>query len=143
MSIDPTEDQDGIYQFEAFQLRAHDRSLTRDGLVVRLTPTAANLLFVLLRSNGRLVTKQELIETVWPSTFVEEGSLTFHMHLVRQALGDPAADPQYIAPIPKRGYRFTAPPPRFASEAKAAHSQSESPVETTATSPSIAQAAAG
>ena len=143
MSIDPTEDQNGIYQFDAFQFRAHDRSLTRDGLVVRLTPTAANLLFVLLRSNGRLVTKQELIETVWPSTFVEEGSLTFHMHLVRQALGDPAADPKYIATVPKRGYRFIGSLTRISPDGKAAHSQSvESPVETTATSLPIAQAAA-
>jgi DNA-binding winged helix-turn-helix (wHTH) protein len=77
--------------------------LTRSGVLVSLPPKALNMLLALLESEGRVVTKQKLIESVWPDSFVEEGNLTQNIFLLRRELGD-----GYIQTIPKRGYRFAA-----------------------------------
>src|SRR3954465_6197749 len=96
------------YAFGPFRFDAADRLLTRDGDPVRLTPRAADVLLALLRHEGHVVTKEEFIRDVWGGAFVEDGTLTFHVHLVRQALKYGAGGQQYIETIPKRGYRFIA-----------------------------------
>ena len=109
-------DEPVMYGFGPYRFDARDGVLTRAGEPVPLTPKAAHLLRVLLESEGQTLTKDELIRRVWPSTFVEDGSLPFQMHLVRQALGDAAADPKYIVTIPRRGYRFIVPVARLSDE---------------------------
>jgi DNA-binding winged helix-turn-helix (wHTH) protein len=94
--------------FGPFCFDTDSRLLTRDGVAVRLPPKAAEVLLALVRANGQLVPKDALVSQVWPSTFVDDGSLTFHIHLVRQALGDDAVNPTYIETLPRRGYRFIA-----------------------------------
>ncbi len=96
------------YEFGPFRFDAREGALTRDGEAVAITPKAADVLLVLLEHQGRLLTKEDLIRHVWPSTFVEEGNLTFHVHLLRQVLKDSTAHPRYIATVPRRGYRFIA-----------------------------------
>jgi DNA-binding winged helix-turn-helix (wHTH) protein/Tol biopolymer transport system component len=95
--------------FGPFQFDADERSLIRDGVPVRLTHKAAELLLTFLESEGKILRKEFLIQRVWPSTFVADGSLTFQMNQLRQALGDSAEHPKYIETIPKRGYRFICP----------------------------------
>ena len=65
-------------------------------------------LCVLVENAGRLVTKQELLDAVWPDTAVEENNLTHTMSVLRKALGEKATGQQYIETVPRVGYRFAA-----------------------------------
>jgi DNA-binding winged helix-turn-helix (wHTH) protein/Tol biopolymer transport system component len=101
-------------RFGPFVFDAAEHALTKDDVPVRLTLKSSQVLLALVESAGRVVTKEQLIQQVW--TFVEEGSLTFHIHQVRQALGDSAEHPKYIETIPRRGYRFVCPVERAPNE---------------------------
>src|SRR2546429_8626023 len=65
-------------------------------------------LLVLVERAGHIVEKEELLETVWPGVFIEEGNLARHIFNLRQVLGDSPDGRKYIETIPKRGYRFVA-----------------------------------
>ena len=65
-------------------------------------------LLVLVENAGRLVTKQELLDTVWPETTVEENNLNHNVSVLRKALGERATGQQYIETVPRVGYRFAA-----------------------------------
>ncbi len=75
---------------------------------IKLTPTAFALLHYLATHPGRLITKDELLEAVWPQTTVTEGVLTTHVRQIRRALGDEAKAPRYIETVHRRGYRWIA-----------------------------------
>lgn len=92
------------YEFGEFRLDAVGRVLFRSGELLALTPKAIEVLTLLVEHAGNPVGKEELIQKVWADTIVEEGSLTFHVSMLRKALGD-----NCIETIPKRGYRFVAP----------------------------------
>jgi DNA-binding winged helix-turn-helix (wHTH) protein len=92
-----------IYEFGPFRLEPAERKLLCGGEVVALTPKAFDTLYLLVRNSGRLIEKEDLIRMLWPDTFVEEGSLSNNIFLLRKALGEDVA---YIETIPKRGYRF-------------------------------------
>jgi DNA-binding winged helix-turn-helix (wHTH) protein len=94
------------YEFGPFRLDTTQCALLRDGQPVTLAPYAYETLVSLLRHAGQVVGKDELIQSVWPDSFVEDGSLTFYIHLVRKALGEGSSRHQYIETIPRRGYRF-------------------------------------
>jgi len=96
------------YEFGPFQVDTAEHSLLRDGKPVPLTPKVFDLLEVLVRSNGRLVEKDELLKEVWPDSFVEEGNLNRNISILRKVLGEDASGGPYIETIPKRGYRFVA-----------------------------------
>jgi DNA-binding winged helix-turn-helix (wHTH) protein len=93
-----------FYDFSNFHLDANDRLLLRDGEVVQLTPKAFEILLVLVRNNGHLMTKEELLNSVWPDDFVEESNLARNISTLRKALGDR----HLIETVPRRGYRFAA-----------------------------------
>ena len=98
-----------IYTFGPFcSLDRNARILLRDGKIVSLTPKVAELLLVLVEKGGQVVTKDELIQAVWPDTFVEESNLTSNISIVRKQLGVHPDGGEYIETIPKRGYRFVA-----------------------------------
>ncbi len=82
--------------------------LLRDGQPVPVTPKAFDLLAALVEQPGKLISKEELLQKVWPDTFVEESNLAYNVFALRKALGDTAENGQYIETVPKRGYRFTA-----------------------------------
>ena len=63
---------------------------------------------VLIENAGRLVTKQELLDTVWPETTVEENNLNHNVSVLRKALGEKATGQQFIETVPRVGYRFVA-----------------------------------
>lgn len=97
-----------IYEFGDFRLDANDRVLLRGGRMVHLTEKVFNLLSLLVRRGGHLVTKEELMEQVWPDSVVEENNLTVSMSALRKALGEIQEGGQFIETVPKRGYRFVA-----------------------------------
>jgi len=97
-----------FYQFGAFLLDPAERTLTRAGTPVPLTPKAFDTLLVLVRHSGHTVEKEELFKEVWPDTFVEDGNLAVKIFALRKALGHTDGGGEYIETIPKRGYRFNA-----------------------------------
>lgn len=95
------------YRFGRFELRAGEHVLTRGGERVVLSPKAFDLLRVLVERHGRVLDKRELLDALWPDTFVEEANLSVHVAAVRKALGPEGAS--FIETIAKRGYRFVSP----------------------------------
>ena len=92
-----------FYEFGSYCLDPAERKLMRGNEIVPLTPKAFDTLLLLVRNSGHLMEKEELIGMLWPDTFVEEGSLSNNIFLLRKALGE---DPDYIETVPRRGYRF-------------------------------------
>jgi DNA-binding winged helix-turn-helix (wHTH) protein/TolB-like protein len=98
-----------IFHFGTFSLDNAERSLLRQGQAVPLTPKAFDLLVVLVRNAGKLVSKDELLREVWPDSFVEEVNLSVNISALRKALGDDQELTKLIETVPKRGYRFIQP----------------------------------
>lgn len=96
-----------MYRFGAFEFDPGRRLLTMSGTPVPLTPKSCDLLLLLIRSEGRLVTKAELRSALWPGVTVEEGNVPFQISALRKSLGGEAAG--WIETVPKFGYRFSAP----------------------------------
>lgn len=97
-----------FYEFGPFHLDVPARVLFQEGKVVPLTPKVLETLLVLVQQGGRLVSKDDLIKTVWPDTFVEESNLTQNISVLRKILAERDSSHPYIETIPKRGYRFVA-----------------------------------
>ena len=95
-----------IYEFGIFRVDAAKRLLLRDGETVPLTPKSFDILLALVERAGEVVSKESLINRVWPDSFVEEGNLTYNISILRKALGERAGEHQYIATVPGRGYQF-------------------------------------
>jgi DNA-binding winged helix-turn-helix (wHTH) protein len=91
------------YGFGPYRLDCRTRELWLGDEVVALTPKAFDLLRVLVTSGGGVVEKSELMQLVWPDSFVSENSLTQNIATLRKALGDSPDRPQYIATVPRRG----------------------------------------
>src|SRR5262249_34194547 len=73
-----------------------------------LTPKALELLLALVENRERVLEKSELMERIWPDSFVEETNLTQNISTLRKALGESPQQHQYIITVPGRGYRFVA-----------------------------------
>src|SRR5262245_8634094 len=97
-----------FYEFGPFRLDAVERLLSREGIPIPLTPKAFDLLLTLVEQPGHLLAKEELMQAVWPDTFVEENSLAWNISNLRKTLGDGENGLRYIETVPKRGYRFVA-----------------------------------
>jgi TolB-like protein/Flp pilus assembly protein TadD len=98
-----------FYRFGRFRLDPHGRVLFRGDRAVRLPPKAADTLLLLVQNAGNVVEKQDLLKRVWQDAFVEEGSLTRTISILRKALQDAAHGREFISTVAKRGYRFAAP----------------------------------
>jgi DNA-binding winged helix-turn-helix (wHTH) protein len=94
------------YRFGRFVLEYDARQLLLDADEVHLTPKAFELLAVLLRNRDRVVSKAELQERLWPSTFVEETNLAGLVAEIRRAIGDSATRPAFVRTVHRFGYRF-------------------------------------
>jgi serine/threonine-protein kinase len=97
-----------LYGFGEFTLDVEDRRLSHGSSTVPLAPKAHDLLVALVRRAGRLVTKRELLDVVWPDAFVEEGILSVHVSGLRKALGEGNGSDRFIETVPRSGYRFVA-----------------------------------
>jgi eukaryotic-like serine/threonine-protein kinase len=94
-----------LYGFGPFRIDPEKEILLRGGEPVPLTPKTFQILLVLIRHSTEVVTKDELLKSVWPDTFVEEANLSRNIFMLRKALGDSAQD-RYIVTVPGRGYRL-------------------------------------
>ena len=103
------------YEFGPYRLEVQSRMLFREGIHVALSPKVAELLVALVQAAGRMLTREELLQQLWPDTVVEEGSLTSHISLLRKALGEGQRTQDFIETLSKRGYRFVAPVKRLES----------------------------
>jgi DNA-binding winged helix-turn-helix (wHTH) protein/tetratricopeptide (TPR) repeat protein len=96
-----------LHEFGPFRLDAKERLLLHDGEIVPLTPKAFDMLLALVENSGHLLEKNELMQRLWPDSFVEEGSLAQNVSLLRKALGESESQ-KFIETVPRRGYRFVA-----------------------------------
>jgi TolB-like protein len=94
------------YEFGSFRLEAVKRLLLRKGAPVPLSPKVFDTLLHLVRHQGKLVAKNELMHAVWPDTVVEENNLNQNISALRRILGETRGDNVYIATIPGKGYQF-------------------------------------
>src|SRR5580698_777182 len=104
MSENPGADE--FYEFGPFRVDPARETLLKAGVAVPLTPKTFQILLVLVRHGKEIVTKDDLMKTVWPDTFVEEANLSRNIFMLRKALGETAQDPRYIVTVPGRGYRL-------------------------------------
>lgn len=103
------------YRFGAYLYEGSAHQLFRDGTVVTLAPKQLLLLRLFLMRAGEVVTKEAVLEAVWPSTRVTDDAITQVISLLREALGDDPSAPTLIETVARRGYRFIAPVIRLAA----------------------------
>jgi DNA-binding winged helix-turn-helix (wHTH) protein len=96
------------FRFDRFVLDSDTRQLLLDGQEIHLAPKAFELLLLLLVNRPRALSKAELLERLWPSTFVEETNLAGLVAEIRRALGDSATRPAYLRTVHSFGYRFVS-----------------------------------
>jgi DNA-binding winged helix-turn-helix (wHTH) protein/tetratricopeptide (TPR) repeat protein len=97
------------YRFGPFVVDRAAYRVFRDGQPLDITPKLLDLLLHFLDSAGTLVTKEALLEALWPDANVTDNALAQAVSELRQVLGDEAGDPRFIKTIARRGYRFIAP----------------------------------
>ncbi|MFN7929652.1 MAG: winged helix-turn-helix domain-containing protein [Blastocatellia bacterium] len=108
-----------IYEFGSFRLDLHERVLLRDGVIVPVQRKAFETLALLVQQHGHVVAKDEFWRTIWAESYVEEGSLTVNISILRKVLGDDQNGQRFIETVPRRGYRFVAPVRVIAMPARA------------------------
>src|SRR5215470_228711 len=108
MRCDMKNNTDCIYEFGPYSLIVEERQLLVDGRQAPLTPKALDILIMLVQNNGRVLEKKEIMDQIWPDTFVEEATLAQNIFTIRKTLGESIKGIQYIETIPRRGYRFIA-----------------------------------
>ena len=95
-------------RFADFSLDSPARELRRGSEVVHLSPKAFDLLVLLTEATPRALSKSEILDAVWPGTFVVDSSLASVVKELRAALGDDAKDPRFVRTVYGYGYAFTA-----------------------------------
>src|SRR5262245_54507167 len=117
------------YRFGDYQLAASERVLRRKGEIIPLPLKSLEVLLVLVGQHGRLVSKEELMEQVWPDSHVEEANLARHIYTLRKTLGEGSKEAEgehhYILTVPGRGYRFVM---DVQTESLAAGERDEQPI---------------
>jgi DNA-binding winged helix-turn-helix (wHTH) protein len=99
----------GSFRFERFFLDPRDRQLRRDDAPVEINARYLDALALLVREQGKLISKDRFLEEVWRGAPVTDEALTQCIKTLRRQLGDNAASPRFIETVPKHGYRFIAP----------------------------------
>src|SRR5260370_31040636 len=126
-----------MQSFKAYRLDTANHLLWRDGDRVPLTPKGFDVLAYLVEHVGRVVTQDEILEALWPETYVNPEVLRKNIQEIRKALGDRPDNPEFIETLPKRGYRFVAPvidqngvePPELATSLPTEEQATEETVE--------------
>src|SRR5215204_2983482 len=94
-----------FYEFEEFHLNAANPSLWRMGKLVAISPKSLEVLILLVEKKGEIVSREDLMETVWKDTFVKEANINYTISQLRKTLGSK----NFIQTVARRGYRFDAP----------------------------------
>jgi DNA-binding winged helix-turn-helix (wHTH) protein/pimeloyl-ACP methyl ester carboxylesterase len=95
-----------VFSFDDFVLDMDAFELRRGGVPLPLEPQVIEVLAVLVENEGRVVTKDELLDRVWPERYVTEAALNSRVMSARKALGDSGQQQRYIKTVHGRGYRF-------------------------------------
>src|SRR5207302_6876985 len=114
--------------FAEFEINLGRHELRRSGQVVSIEPQVFDLLVHLIRNRDRIVSKDELIETIWQGRIISEATLSSRVSAARRAVGDNGDEQLVIRTLHKRGFRFVGsvddagwlPPPTSSAEDKAA-----------------------
>src|SRR6476469_5736671 len=108
-----------VWRFGEFELDTQCYELRGNGTVIRVEPQVFDVMTHLVSNHDRMVTKEELFDTVWAGRFVGEAALTTRIKAARRALGDDGESQRYIRTVRGRGYQFVGavgasatPPPR-------------------------------
>jgi len=126
-----------LYEFGDFRLDATRRIVSRAGEPLRLNSKAFETLLVLVRNRRRVMTKDELMTTLWPDTFVEEVNLAQNISAARKLLGESPGENRFIVTVPGKGYQFVGevrevgPPAEEMPSGPPARTESNPRVETT------------
>jgi TolB-like protein/Tfp pilus assembly protein PilF len=99
---------DRVYEFGPYRLDTDGPILLREGTHVPLPPKVAELLVALIQAEGAVVTKEQLLQRLWPDVVVEEGNLASQVSMLRKALEEAPNGQRFVENLPKRGYRFAA-----------------------------------
>src|SRR5215467_13940567 len=118
--------------FGKFRLDLVNQCLWQGGRAISLRPKAFAVLKLLVENPGLLVTKQQVLDAVWPGTFIGDAVLKDNIRQLREALNDDAASPTYIETSHRRGYRFIG---KFGAPAVTAKAASKPQVRTAKPSP--------
>lgn len=97
---------EGVFRFDRFTLDPGERRLWNDDAPVELSARYLDALLLMLRENGKLISKDRFMDEVWRGVPVTDEALTQCIRSLRKALGDDAARPRFIETVPKYGYRF-------------------------------------
>jgi DNA-binding winged helix-turn-helix (wHTH) protein/tetratricopeptide (TPR) repeat protein len=95
-----------VYAFDQFRIDPINRELTWNDEPIPLPPLAFNALLLFIENQGRLLTKNELMTSIWPDTVVDDTNLAVLISAVRKAIGDSGQAQKYIVTVAKSGYRF-------------------------------------
>lgn len=96
------------YQFGDYVLDPQNYELSENGVTVALEPQVFSLILLLIENRERVVTKDELIDSVWNGRIVSEATLSSRVSAARKAVGDSGAAQSVIRTVPRRGFRFVA-----------------------------------
>jgi eukaryotic-like serine/threonine-protein kinase len=97
-----------LYEFGPFRVDPDKQVLLRDNQPVSITPKTLETLLILVRHSREVVSKDDLMNELWPDAFVEEANLSQNIFMLRKALGDTPDERRYIVTLPGKGYRFVA-----------------------------------
>ena len=95
-----------IYEFDDFRIDVDHRMLYHQGSEIPLVPKAVETLLALIERRGKIISKDELLEAVWPETVVEESNLFVYLSVLRKTLGTLEDGRPYVETLRRRGYRF-------------------------------------
>src|SRR5688572_19037071 len=98
-----------LYEFGVFRLDPAERVVWRGQELLVLPPKVYETLWMLVQTEGRVVSKSELMEAIWADAFVEESNLSQNIYTLRRTLGVDEQGRQFIETVPRRGYRFAIP----------------------------------
>ncbi len=96
------------FRFGPFCLDRGAYRLLKGDAPIALPPKVLDLLFLLVSRPSALVTKDDILQALWPDVAVTDNAITQVVSDLRQALGDSSSEPQYVQTVPRRGYRFVA-----------------------------------
>lgn len=111
MAISPSSSEGRLLRFGIFEADLAAGQLRKNGVRLRLQEQPFQVLVVLLENAGRVVSREDIRQRVWPAdTFVDfDHSLNTAINKIREVLGDSASSPRFVETLARRGYRFLAP----------------------------------
>lgn len=128
MSGQPSQDRrEGPFRLLEWEVHPSLNRLVRGETSVRVEPKQMDVLFLLVEKAGTVVSKDEIVATVWDGAFVTESVITRAVASLRKALGDDARAPRYLETIAKRGYRLLVDPDPLEEDTPEAPSRRSAP----------------